>query len=101
VHDKLYFLGFDPLPMRMDYVLVEVAKDNSSWTIQRFSGRDADLSGGCNKVDDQYPDYCWRTFSLHRVPGSDQMQADLSPSWKWKLSNASCTAMPPDKGSSE
>lgn len=92
-HGRAYFLAFDPLPMRMDYVVVEVSKDGSSWIVERFSGRDSDLGGACDQVDAQYtPDYCWRRVSLHRVGGSDQVQSDVIPSWKWKLSNTTCSA---------
>ncbi len=84
--NKAYFLGSTQSVGEASYVLVEVSKDSSSWTILRFMEPESGM-GLCKKddKDDNAPraDYCWRRIPLHRVAGTDEMRFDeWGVSWK-------------------
>ncbi len=72
-----------------DYVLVEVSKDASSWTVLRMMSPESGM-GLCKKDDDGYqPQECWRRIALRRVAGTDEMRFE---DWglSWKISKDSC-----------
>jgi Caspase domain len=91
--NKAYFLGLTR-HITYDYVLVEVSKDASSWTVLRYMPPEAGM-GLCKKDDDGYQsDYCWRRIPIRRVAGSDEMRFDefrLS----WQLSREDCSSLFP------
>jgi archaellum component FlaC len=91
---KAYFLGvidhFGP-----EYVLVEVSRDGSSWTVMRYMPPESGM-GLCRKDTDgdtYRAEYCWRRIPLRRVAGTDQMRFD---EWglTWKMVNNSCSSVP-------
>ena len=70
----------------VNYVLVEVSKDASSWTILTYISPQAGM-GLCKRDDSSDTaapaEYCWREVSLHRVPGTDEMRFDMYKlTWK-------------------
>ncbi len=85
-NNKAYFLGSTQSIGEASYVLVEVSKDSSSWTILQYMEPESGM-GLCKKddQDDNAPraEYCWRRIPLHRVAGTDEMQFDeWGVSWK-------------------
>jgi uncharacterized caspase-like protein len=88
-NNKAYFMGLRDLNSSftsVGYVLVEVSKDGSNWTVLTYIPPGAGL-GLCKKdgKDDTAPpaDDCWRRFPLHRVAGTDQMRFDeYGLTWK-------------------
>ena len=79
---KVYFLGFDP--NRVDYVLVEVSQDSSTWNVLVYTERASSL---CHKVDPGDtgpPPSCWQGFTLLRVVGTDEMKSSIFGSWNLK-----------------
>jgi hypothetical protein len=91
--NKAYFLGLTR-HITYDYVLVEVSKDASSWTILRFMPPEAGM-GLCKKDEDGHQsDYCWRRIPIRRVAGSDEMRADEF-GLSWQLSREDCATLYP------
>jgi hypothetical protein len=77
--------------LTMDYYLVEVSKDASSWTVGRFMSPESGM-GLCKKDSNGFqPEECWRRVSLQRVAGADQMRFE---DWglNWKIVNNSCSS---------
>jgi Caspase domain len=77
-----------------DYVLVEVSKDASSWTILQMMSPESGM-GLCKKDDDGFqPKECWRRVPLQRVAGTDEMRFE---DWglSWKVSKESCAVTRP------
>ena len=73
---KAFFLGFMDYG-GVDYVLVEVARDGSTWTVYRYMPPEAGM-GLCKRDepnDTVRSDYCWRGIALQRVAGTNQMRA--------------------------
>jgi hypothetical protein len=95
--NKAYFLGLTR-HITYDYVLVEVSKDASSWTILRYMPPEAGM-GLCKKDEDGYQsEYCWRRIPIRRVAGTDEMRSDEF-GLSWQLSREDCaTLYPKDKG---
>lgn len=90
VKNKIYFLGITD-NLGPDYVLVEVSKDGSSWTVLRYMSPEAGM-GLCKKDDPgdtSRAEYCWRRIPLHRVDGTDEMRFD---EWglTWKIVPNAC-----------
>jgi len=87
VRNDAYFLGRIEFPSKAygpDYVLVQVSRDASSWTVLKYMSPEAGM-GICKKddKDDEAPEWCWRKISLYRVAGTDQMHDDLfGITWK-------------------
>ena len=87
--NKAYFMGLRDLDSSftsVDYVLVEVSKDASSWRVLTFISPEAGM-GLCKRDDSNDTaspaENCWREVSLHRVPGTDEMRFDMYKlSWK-------------------
>jgi uncharacterized caspase-like protein len=91
--NKAYFLGLTR-QITYDYVLVEVTKDASSWTILRFMSPEAGM-GLCKKDEDGYQsDNCWRRIPIRRVAASDEMRADEF-GLSWQLSREDCATLYP------
>lgn len=89
--NKAYYLGVTDY-LGPDYILVEVSKDGSSWTVLRYMSPEAGM-GLCKKdePDDSFrAEYCWRRIPLHRVAGTDEMRFDA---WglSWKIVANGCT----------
>lgn len=90
-NNKAYFMGLRDLGYSftsVDYVLVEVSKDSSNWTVLTYISPQAGM-GLCkpdDKDDKAAPaQYCWRRIPLHRVAGTDEMRFDsYGLSWKIK-----------------
>ena len=81
-NNKAYFMGLRDLDnsfTSVNYVLVEVSKDGSSWTVLTYISPQAGM-GLCkrdDKDDTAAPaEYCWRKIPLHRVAGTDEMRFD-------------------------
>jgi hypothetical protein len=86
--NKAYYLALTK-NITWDYVLVEVSKDASSWTIFRMMSPESGM-GLCKKDDDSFqPQECWRRVPLQRVVGTDEMRFE---DWglSWKVSRGSC-----------
>jgi hypothetical protein len=87
--NKAYFMGLRDLGYSftsVDYVLVEVSKDASSWTVLTYISPEAGM-GLCKRDDSNDTaapaENCWREVSLHRLPGTDEMIFDLYKlTWK-------------------
>jgi Caspase domain len=87
--NKAYFMGLRDLDnsfTSVNYVLVEVSKDASNWTVLTYISPQAGM-GLCKRDDSSDTaapsEYCWREVSLHRVPGSDEMRFDMYKlTWK-------------------
>jgi caspase domain-containing protein len=92
--NKAYYLALTKR-ITWDYVVVEVSKDASSWTVLRMMSPDSGM-GICKKDDDGFqPQECWRRIPLRRVAGTDEMRfEDFGLSWK--ISKDSCAAARPN-----
>ncbi len=91
--NKAYFLGLTRY-ITYEYVLVEVSKDASSWTVLRYMPPEAGM-GICKKDSDGHqPDYCWRRIPIRRVAGTDEMRFE---EWGllWHLINEACSSLYP------
>src|SRR6185503_15286912 len=84
--NKAYFLGLT-YGISWDYVVVEVTKDASSWTVLRFMPPEAGM-GLCKTEENVRPEYCWRRIPLQRVAGTEQM--------RWDDWGAAWTFVPPN-----
>jgi hypothetical protein len=73
--NRAHFLALTPYYGSSEYVLVEVSKDGSSWTVLRFMPPEAGM-GLCKSDDNGRPDNCWRRVPLHRIAGTQQMRFD-------------------------
>ena len=89
-NNKAYFMGLRDLDnsfTSVNYVLAEVSKDASTWTVLTYIAPEAGM-GLCKRddKDDTAPpaEYCWRRVPLHRVAGTDEMRFD-SYNLTWKL----------------
>ncbi len=89
-NNKAYFMGLRDLGYSfttVGYVLVEVSKDASNWTVLTYTGPQAGM-GLCkrdDKDDTAAPaEYCWRRIPLHRTAGTDEMRFD-SYGLTWKI----------------
>jgi len=92
--NKAYYLALAKR-ITWDYVLVEVSKDASSWTVLRMMPPESGM-GLCKKEDDGYqPQECWRRIALRRVAGTDEMRFE---DWglSWKISKDSCSSPRPN-----
>jgi hypothetical protein len=92
--NKAYYLALTKR-ITWDYVLVEVSKDASSWTVLRMMSPESGM-GLCKKDDDGFqPQECWRRIPLRRVAGTDEMRFE---DWglSWKISKDSCSAARPN-----
>jgi hypothetical protein len=86
--NKAYYLALTKR-ITWDYVLVEVSKDASSWTVLRMMSPDSGM-GLCKKDDNGYqPQECWRRIPLQRIAGTDEMRFE---DWglSWKVAKDSC-----------
>ncbi len=91
--NKAYFLGLTRY-ITYEYVLVEVTKDASSWTVLRYMPPEGGM-GLCKKESDGHqPDYCWRRIPLRRVAGSDDMRFE-DAGLLWHLTKEDCAAIYP------
>ena len=65
-----------------DYIVVEMAKDGSTWDVLRFMSPEGGM-GLCKKdADSPQPDRCFRKIHLHRVAGTNTMVLNYpGPSW--------------------
>lgn len=91
--NKAFFLALTRF-FSFEYVLVEVTKDSSSWTIMRYMPPEAGM-GICKQDSDGYQsDYCWRRIPLRRVVGTDEMHFEDSEA-VWHLSREDCSAIYP------
>jgi hypothetical protein len=91
--NKMYFLGLTK-EIGDEYVLVEVSKDASSWTVLKMMSPEAGM-GLCKKEADGFQDEnCWRRIPLHRVAGKDQMRFE---EWgvSWRVSADDCSSSRP------
>lgn len=90
--NKMYFLGLTK-EIGDEYVLVEVSKDASSWTVLKMMAPEAGM-GLCKKEADGFQDQnCWRRISLQRVAGKDEMHFE---DWgiTWRVSAGDCSSRP-------
>ncbi len=90
VRNDAYFLGRIEFPNKAfgpDYVLVQLSKDASSWSVLKYMSPEAGM-GICKKDDkeEEAPEWCWRKISLYRVAGTDQVRNDLF-GITWKVVN--------------
>lgn len=86
--NRAYYLALTKR-ITWDYVLVEVSKDASSWTVLRMMSPDSGM-GLCKKDDNGYqPQECWRRIPLQRIAGTDEMRFE---DWglSWKVAKDSC-----------
>jgi uncharacterized caspase-like protein len=91
--NKAYFLGLTRY-ITYEYVLVEVTKDASSWTVLRFMPPEAGM-GLCKKESDGHqPDYCWRRIAIRRVGATDEMRFE-DYGLSWRLAKEDCAALYP------
>jgi len=77
-----------------EYVLVEVSKDASSWTVLRYMPPEAGM-GLCKKDSDGHQsEYCWRRIPIRRVAGTDEMRFE---DWglSWRLAREDCSSLYP------
>ena len=90
-NNKAYFMGLRDLGYSftsVDYVLVEVSKDSSNWTVLTYISPQAGM--GLCKADDKDDkaapaENSWRRIPLHRVAGTDEMRFDTyGMAWKLK-----------------
>jgi hypothetical protein len=91
--NKAYFLGLTRY-ITYEYVLVEVSKDTSSWTVLRYMPPEAGM-GLCKKDSDGHqPEYCWRRIPIRRVAGTDEMRFE---DWRlsWRLTKEDCALLYP------
>jgi hypothetical protein len=80
----------------VDYVVVQVSRDASSWKVLKFMEPESAM-GLCRKDDDGYqPTACWREVDLVRQGTSNVMRA-ASLGVTWAMSRDPCA---PDKTSS-
>jgi caspase domain-containing protein len=92
--NKAYYLALTKR-ITWDYVVVEVSKDASSWTVLRMMSPDSGM-GICKKDDDGFqPQECWRRIPLRRMAGTDEMRFE---EWglSWKISKDSCVPARPN-----
>ena len=90
---RMYFLGLTK-EIGDEYVLVEVSKDASSWTVLKMMPPAAGM-GLCKKEGDGFQDSnCWRRIPLHRVAGKDEMRFE---DWgvSWRVSTDDCSSARP------
>lgn len=88
---KAYFLGLTR-QITYEYVLVELSKDASSWTVLRYMSPEAGM-GLCKKdKDGQQSEYCWRRIPIRRVAGTDEMRFE---DWglSWRISREDCASL--------
>ena len=91
--NKAWFLGLTRY-ITYEYVLVEVSKDASSWTVLRYMPPEAGM-GLCKKDSDGHQsEYCWRRLSIRRVAGTDEMRFE---DWglSWRLGREDCSSLYP------
>jgi Caspase domain len=92
--NRMYFLGATR-DIYVRYVLAEVSKDASSWTVLNLISPEAGM-GLCKKDTDGYQaEECWRRIPLDRVAGTDKMRFE---DWglSWRVSADDCSS-PPSK----
>jgi uncharacterized caspase-like protein len=92
--NKAYYLALAKR-ITWDYVVVEVSKDASSWTVLRMMSPESGM-GLCKKDDDGFqPQECWRRIPLRRVAGTDEMRFE---DWglSWRISKDSCATPRPN-----
>jgi hypothetical protein len=87
--NKMYFLGLTK-EIGDEYVLVEVSKDASSWTVLKMMSPESGM-GLCKKEADGFQDQnCWRRIALRRVAGKDEMRfEDWGLSWRTSADDCS------------
>jgi hypothetical protein len=92
--NKAFYLALTK-SITWDYVLAEVSKDASSWTVLRMMSPESGM-GLCKKDQDAFqPQECWRRIPLQRIAGTDEMRfADWGLSWK--ISKEACSSAPPN-----
>jgi Caspase domain len=86
--NKAYYFALTK-SITWDYVLVEVSKDASSWTVLRMMSPESGM-GLCKKDQDGFqPQECWRRIPLQRIAGTDEMRFQ---DWglSWKVSKDAC-----------
>jgi hypothetical protein len=86
--NKAYYFALTK-SITWDYVLAEVSKDASSWTILRMMSPESGM-GLCKKDQDGFqPQECWRRIPLQRIAGTDEMRFQ---DWglSWKVSKDAC-----------
>ena len=91
--NKAYFLGLTR-QITYEYVLVEISKDASSWTVLHYMPPAAGM-GLCKKDSDGHQsDYCWRRVPIRRVAGTDEMRFE---DWglSWRISHEDCSSLYP------
>jgi len=98
--NKAYFLALTR-QITYEYVLVEVSKDASSWTVLRYTPPEAGM-GLCKKDSDGHQsDYCWRRIPIRRVAGTDEMRFEDWGS-SWRISREDCSSLyPKDAGTKQ
>ena len=90
--NRAYYLGLTR-SIGWEYVLVEVSKDASSWTVLQMMSGEAGL-GTCRKDESGYqPQECWRRIPLQRIPGTDEMRF-VEWELSWKIAGDACAAEP-------
>jgi len=90
--NKAYYFALTK-SITWDYVLVEVSKDASSWTILRMMSPESGM-GLCKKDQDGFqPQECWRRIPLQSIAGTDEMRFQ---DWglSWKVSKDACAPDP-------
>jgi hypothetical protein len=94
--DEAYFLGLTEENTGSEYVLVEISKDGSNWTILRLMEPESGM-GLCKKDGNGYqPDFCWRKVRLHRLAGTDQMRSDDVWGGTWDMYAGTCRLASPE-----
>jgi len=89
--DNAYFLGFES--GHSDYVIVEVAKDSSRWTVMRYMSPSAGM-GLCKEDSGVRLDYCWRRIPLLRIAQTNEMRFGTY-GMSWTLSRHACGKLLP------
>jgi len=92
--NKAYYFALTK-SITWDYVLVEVSKDASSWTVLRMMSPESGM-GLCKKDQDAYqPQECWRKIPLQRIGVTDEMRFE---DWglSWKISKEVCSSVHPN-----
>jgi hypothetical protein len=92
--NKAYFLGLTKA-WSYEYVLVEVSKDASSWTVLDYMDQAAGMGLCKQDADDNgRSDYCWRRVPIRRVAGTDEMRF-AGYGLSWQLTKEDCASIFP------
>jgi hypothetical protein len=83
--NSAFFLGVEAETYDPDYVVVEVARDGSQWTVLKHRSAFSGLNG-CNDQTASFSStYCWKRVTLRKTANSNRLQADQDRLWIWEF----------------